>query len=248
MLWFVKLLVAACALVLPAITWADSFRLVTFEYPPYEYTENGEVKGMAVDIVRAAFKLMNHEVSIEVFPWPRCQMLFERGEVDGIFTFFQTDERQAFTLYSKEVVVTQTIALWARKGSSVEFNGDLTRLQAYNFGVTPRTSYGERFDTAMKYGLLRTEPAYSIESNIRKLVKGRIDIWVSNRDGALHELRRLGLNDRVRELKHPIQVVPAYVGFSRLRNHTALRDAFDQAIIQLKQSGVYDSLVNKYAH
>lgn len=245
-MWFSKLLLA-CALAATGGVWADTFKLVTFEYPPYEYTENGEVKGMAVDIVREAFKLMNHEASIEVLPWPRCQVLFERGEVDGIFTFFQNDERQAFTLFSKEIVVTQTIALWTLKNTAIEFNGDLTRLQPYNFGITPKTSYGERFDTAVKYELLRTEAAHSIESNIRKLVNGRIDIWVSNRDGAHHELKRLGLIGLVRELKHPIQVVPAFMGFSKLRNHTALRDAFDQALATLKRTGAYDAIVGKYA-
>ncbi len=239
-------ILVAWAMVLPCMVWADTYRLVTFEYPPYEYTENGEVKGMAVDIVRAAFKGMNHEVTIEVYPWPRAQMLFERGEVDGIFTFFQNDERQAFTLYSKEVVVNQTISLWVLKKSPIEFNGDLTRLQPYRFGITPKTSYGERFDTAIRYELLRTEPAASIESNILKLLKGRIDIWVSNRDGALHELKRLGLSHLVRELKHPIQVVPAYVGFSKLRKHTALRDRFDEAVAALKQSGAFDAIVRQY--
>ena len=244
-MWFSKLLLA-CALATTGAAWADTFKLVTFEYPPYEYTENGEVKGMAVDIIRAAFKLMNHEASIEVLPWTRCQVLFERGEVDGIFTFFQNEERQAFTLFSKEVVVTQTIALWTMKNTKIEFNGDLTRLQPYNFGITPKTSYGERFDTAIKYGLLRTEPAASIESNIRKLVNGRIDIWVSNRDGAHHELKRMGLFGKVRELKQPIQVVPAFVGFSKLRKHAALRDAFDQALATLKQTGAYDAILRQY--
>lgn len=159
-MWFPNFLIA-CAMACPCITWADSFRLVTFEYPPYEYTENGEVKGMAVDIVREAFKLMNHEAVIEILPWPRCQVLFERGEVDGIFTFFQNDDRQAFTLYSKEVVVTQTIALWVLKNTKIEFNGDLTQVQPYQFGIASKTSYGERFDTAIKYGLLHTEVAAS---------------------------------------------------------------------------------------
>lgn len=244
-MWFVRFLMV-CVMAFPVGAWAETFKLVTFEYPPYEYTENGEAKGMAVEIVREAFKLMNHEVSIEVLPWARCQVLFERGEVDGIFTFFQNAERQPFTLYSKEVVVTQTISLWVPLSSTIEFNGDLTRLQGYRFGVTPKTSYGERFDTAVKYELVRTDPALTIESNIRKLLKGRVDIWISNRDGAQHELKRLGMSGLVRELKHPIQVVPAYVGFSKLRNHSALRDAFDQALAALKQNGVYDSVVRKY--
>ena len=238
--------VLAFALTLSCAARADAFKLVTFEYPPYEYTEDSEIKGMAVDVVREAFHAMGHTLSIESLPWARAQMLFERGDVDGIFTFFQNDERQAYTLYSREPVVSQTIALWVLKDSPIEFSGDLTKLQAYSFGITPKTSYGERFDTAIKYELLRTDAAQSIEGNIRKLLSRRIDIWVSNRAGAVHELKRLGLWDQVRELKQPIQVVSAFVGFSKVRNHAALRDAFDQALLQLKHSGTYDRLLRKY--
>ncbi len=50
-MWFSRILLA-CALLSSSTVWADTFKLVTFEYPPYEYTENGETKGMAVEIVR----------------------------------------------------------------------------------------------------------------------------------------------------------------------------------------------------
>ncbi len=244
-MWLTKLVLAA-ALMVSSAAQADTYRLVTFEYPPYEYTEDGQVRGMAVDIVREAFRSMGHEVAIESLPWARAQMLFERGDVDGIFTFFQSDERQAYTLYSKEQIVTQTIALWVQKDSPIEYGGDLSRLHPYSIGITPKTSYGERFDTAVKCDLLRTDPAPTIEGNIRKLVTGRIDGWVSNRDGAVHELKRLGLSALVRELRQPLQVVPAYVGFSKVRNHLALRDGFDQALQKLKQSGAYEKLLRKY--
>ncbi len=245
MLWLTNI-VLALALTLSCSAQAETFKLVTFEYPPYEYTEDGGVKGMAVDVVREVFHAMGHDVAIESLPWARAQMLFERGDVDGIFTFFQNEERQAYTLYSRELLVTQTIALWVLKGSAIEFGGDLSKLQPYSIGITPKTSYGERFDTAMKYELLRTDPAPTIEGNIRKLVSGRIDVWVSNRDGAIHELKRLGLWGQVRELKQPVQVVPAFIGFSKTRNHAVLRDAFDQALQKLKQSGGYDRLLRKY--
>lgn len=244
---FIRSWVLGLAMVLPASALAETYKLVTLEYPPYEYTEDGKIKGLAVEIVRRAFKLMKHEVIIESYPWARSQRMFENGDVDGIFTFFRTPEREQFALFGREAVITQTISMWVLKSSNTEFNGDLTKLDGHTFGVVNKTSYGERFDTAVKYGLLRTEVANSIESCIGKLLAGRTDIWVSNRHGAIHELRRLGKLDAVKELKQPLQEVPAFVGFSKKRNHTALRDAFDQALATLKQSGVYETLLEAYA-
>jgi polar amino acid transport system substrate-binding protein len=232
--------------ILQAGAMAETVKLVTFEYPPYEYTEGGEIKGIAVAVIRETFKLMEMDVTIQAYPWSRSQAMFENGEVDGIFTFFRNSEREGYTLFTKEAVVNQTISLWVSKDSRIEFNGDLTKLQPYVIGVTPRTSYGERLDATIKYGLLRTEAANTIESNIRKLIAGRIDIWVSNRDGARHELQRLGLLDSVKELKQSIQVVPAFVGFSKSRQGKALRDGFDDALGKLKRNGMYETLINKY--
>jgi polar amino acid transport system substrate-binding protein len=245
-----KLSLGFCSLALlavPLAAIADTYKLVTLEYPPYEYTENGKVKGLAVEIIKEAFKLMKHEVTIQSYPWARSQAMFEAGDVDGIFTFFKTPAREQFTLFGNEPVVNQPISLWVQKDAKIEFDGDLTKLKAYSFGVVNKVSYGDKFDAAVKEGGLRTDSANTIDSSIEKLVAGRIDIWVSNRYGAVHDLKRMGKLANVRELTPPIQETAAYVGFSKKRNHTALRDDFDKALLNMKQSGAYESLLKKYA-
>lgn len=232
---------------LPMAAFGGTYKLVTLEYPPYEYTEGGQVKGLAVDVIREAFKLMNHQVVIDVYPWARSQKMFEDGEVDGIFTFFKTPAREAFTLFGNEAVVTQPITFWVLKDSKIDFDGDLSKLKSYSVGVVNGTSYGAKFDAAVKDGLIRTDGANSIENSIDKLAAGRFDIWVSNRYGAVHELKRTGKLALVRELKTPIQETPAYVGFSKKRNLTALVDEFDKALATMKKNGTYDKLVQKYA-
>jgi polar amino acid transport system substrate-binding protein len=246
MLKIKQFLALTVLVIIHAQAMAQTVKLVTFEYPPYEYTEGGLIKGIAVDVIQETFKLMKVDVTVQAYPWSRSQAMFENGEVDGIFTFFRNSEREKYTLFSKEAVVTQTISLWVSKDSRIEFNGDLTKLQTYVIGVTPRTSYGERFDSTIKHGVLRTESANTMENNIRKLIAGRIDIWVSNRDGARHELQRLGLLGSVKELKQSIQVVPAFVGFSKSRQGEALRDEFDDALGKLKRNGIYETLISRY--
>lgn len=225
---------------------AGSYKLVTLEYPPYEFTENGQVKGLAVEVIREAFKAMNHEVTIEVYPWARAQALFKNGEVDGIFTFFKTPEREEFTLFGKEPVVVQPISFWALKDTKIEFDGDLSKLKTHTIGVVNKTSYGELFDTATKDGVLKIAAGNSIEQCINMLTHGHTVIWISNRYGAIYELKRTGNLGAVRELSPPVQEVFAYVGFSKKRGLTSLRDDFDKALIQLKKSGSYDKILKNY--
>ena len=52
----------------------NDFRLMTEEYPPYNFTENGVVKGICVDVLAEVLKDMGSSKTakdIEVLPWAR---------------------------------------------------------------------------------------------------------------------------------------------------------------------------------
>jgi polar amino acid transport system substrate-binding protein len=230
-----------------SIALADSYRLVTLEYPPYEYTENGVVKGVAVDIVKETFKLMGHDAKIEIWPWSRSLEMLKNGDADGIFTFFKTSEREKYTYFSQEIMPPQKITLWTRKGSDIVFNGDLASLKKYRIGVVRKTSYGEKFDTAVKNGSVKVIESYTIEECIKQLANNRIDIWVSNHRGAVYELKKQGKSGELREIPQHIQETPTYVGFSRKLKLENLKNEFDSALIKLKKSGKYDKIIREYS-
>jgi polar amino acid transport system substrate-binding protein len=228
--------------------FARSYTLVTLEYPPYEYTENGQVKGIAVEIVREAFRLMGHEAVIQVYPFKRSIEMFKRGEADAIFTFFKTPEREEFTLYSNEVVVLQSITLWVRQDSPITYNDDFSSMSQYHFGVIRGVSYGEKFDAQARAGKLNLDTVDSASSAMDMLVASRFDIWVSNHFGAVYELKRAGLFESVKELTPPVQEQLTYVGFSKVKNLGELRDQFDKTLKILKRNGFYDAVLDKYRH
>jgi len=228
---------------LGATALAATYRFVTLEYPPYEYSENGIIKGVAVEIVTETFKLMGHDVKIEIWPWARSIEMLKDGEADGIFTFFKTPEREEFTHFSKEIIIPQKISLWVRKDSKIVFNGELSSLQKYRFGVVRKTSYGDKFDAAVANGTLRAYEAYTIEESVKQLINNRIDIWVTNYDGGIFLLKKTGNYKEVKELKPSIQDIPSYVGFSKKRNLEGLRNDFDKALGKLKKSGRYDKIL-----
>jgi len=244
-----SLLIAAFAFMVSLFSspaTAASYRLVTLQYPPYEYVEDGEVKGLAVEIVREVFKLLKHEINIEVYPWARSIEMLKNGEADGIFTFFKTPEREAFTLYSKEVFLMQKMALWTRNDSTISFSGDLAELSKFRIGTVRKTSYGSVFDQAAANGSIKALESYTIEECIKQLLNGRLDFWVSNYHGALYQLKQAGISEQVKMLKPFIEDIPTYIGFSKKKMLAKLRDEFDRAFIELKRSGRYDEILRHY--
>jgi polar amino acid transport system substrate-binding protein len=240
---------AAGALLLAGLAvpaWAAPYRFVTGEYPPYIYQRDGQLTGAAVDIIREVFRTLGKDVSFEIYPWARSMQMFQAGEVDAIFSYFRTPEREAYTHYSRQALFSQPITLWVPRASRLESPAPLAKLPVLTIGVVHMISYGTTFDEAVRRGALRTEVSYTPESCINNLLAGRYDAWVSNHYGAVYSLRKAGRLEEVRELLPPLQEAPAYVGFSRARDLGALRDAFDRGLAQLKESGKYHQILDSY--
>jgi polar amino acid transport system substrate-binding protein len=224
-----------------------ALELVTLQYPPYEFLEEGEVKGVAVEIVKEVFKRMQRPINITMYPWDRSLDMIKKGEADAIFTIFKTPERELFADYSHEVLMPQIISLFVRHDSNIVFDGDLSKLSMYTFGVVRRVSYGSIFDEAVKNGVIRNiEISETGEENMNKLLQGRCDILLSNRYGALDIVKSMQKMDQVKELTPALQSVPSYIAFSKKRPLASLRDECDIIVRKMKDDGTYDRIIRAY--
>ena len=148
----------------------------------------------------------------------------------------------------------QIMSLFVREDSNIIFDGDLSKLNKYKFGVVRAFSYGKVFDTAVKDGVLtKIEKVNSVKQNIKKLLAGRFDILVSNKYGALDVLQQInkeakksGKRYRLKELATNLQNVPSYILFSKKNKLSAIRDKFDVILTQMKKDGSYDKIINSY--
>ena len=241
-----KFLFVIITVLLSSNLYAQTLKLVTLEYPPYEYTHKGKVKGMAVDIVKLIFREMNQPITIEVLPWARAIKYIENGDRDAIFTAFKNSTREKFADYSTELI-PQTVSLFVRKDSTIKFEGDLAELSSYSIGVVRKVSYGKLFDNAVSLKILtKIEPVNDGTQNFRRLLKGRVDMVVSNQYGGLHILKQLGKSDEVVELQTILQSIPSYIAFSKKRNLSDIRDKFDTILKKLKEDGRYQKIINSY--
>jgi polar amino acid transport system substrate-binding protein len=241
-------LLALCGARHRAAAAAPPLRLLTGQYPPYEYEEDGQARGMVVEIVREAFRRAGRPVQVEVMPWARALQETQAGRADGLFAAVKTPERERQLAYTQEPLVPLVVSLFVRQGAAVRYEGPLAPLAGLRFGVVNRFSNGALFDGAVAAGTLpHVEVANSTESNIRKLLAGRIDVMVNNRYGARYHLRRLGLQGQVQELPMPVDASPSYLALSRLRDDAALRAAFDKALAAMKADGSFQRIVDAHS-
>ena len=241
------LLIAFILSVFSSISYAKTLRLVTLEYPPYEYTENGQLKGIAVEVIKRTFKEMNQPITIEVLPWARAMRYIKDGSRDAVFTAFKNPERVRFADFSKQVLMQQAVSLFVRRDSDIEYDGDLRKLNHLSLGVVRKISYGLKLDTAIKKQFFRrVEEANEGTQNFGLLLNKRVDMVASTKYGGYHILKKLKRATDVKELPVSIQDLPSFIAFSKVRNLTKTRDEFDSALAKLKASGEYQKIIDDY--
>jgi polar amino acid transport system substrate-binding protein len=233
---------------LPFSAHGETYTCVSFEYPPLIYKgADGHTEGLAVDIVSHVLRKLGHAVHIELYPWGRALALAKQGETDCIFTLYHSPERELFLDYSNEAIVPQIIYLYARKGVTVSFDGDLSSIKGFHVGTAHKVNYGPKFEEARPR--LVIDEAATIEQNFRKLAMGRVDLVPSNLYTALSTLTSPSLRkyaDHIVRLPTPLETVLSHIAFPKARKHMALRDSFDAEFRKFVASGEYRRLLAQY--
>jgi polar amino acid transport system substrate-binding protein len=226
---------------------AEGLVLVAADSRPTAYMENGQPKGILVDVVTEAFRRSGRSVSIQLMPWARCIEKVRDGKVDGIFSVFRLPDREAFLAYSDVPVITQVEAFFVHKDSNIRFDGNLSNFSNLRVGVIRDTSYGLEIDKMMKDGIWRNvTQTNSVESLVSMLAAKRIDLSPSYRHVFLDTAKRNGMQDAFRELTPPGQSIPSFLAFNKKRDYAKTIVEFDKALTSMKADKSFDAIFAKY--
>lgn len=233
----------------PQANAAGTLRCVSLDYPPLIFAgADGKPQGIAVDVVNEVMSRAGWKVELEVLPWARALNLMQQGERDCIFTIFKTPERETFLDFSRKPLLQQPISLYAHKDSSIQFRGDLSKLNSKKWVVVRAVNYGEQFEAA-KAGL-KIDQAYTPTQAFLLVGNRHVDLTISNDYLAAYQLSTDAseIANNVVQLQPPVDVVKSYIGFAKGKHGEALR-AFDSNIDQVVRAdgGIrFKRILDKY--
>lgn len=75
------------------------------DFPPYEFKDvNDKPRGILVQIVQTLFKRADIQLVLKYLPFKRAYKSTERGEIDGLFNFYKTENRLASFDYTEPII------------------------------------------------------------------------------------------------------------------------------------------------
>ena len=120
-------------------------------------------------------------------------------------------------------------------------------MRGIRIGATLQFSYGEEFDAAEAAGIIQTRRVPSDETNLKKLLKGRIDVFPGDVMVTNAQIQdTFSQEDAALFTHHPksIHEKPFYLMLSKkVARHERMRDLFNEGLKRLKESGRYDQII-----
>jgi polar amino acid transport system substrate-binding protein len=241
-----RLLSTAIALLLtiPGISHAERITAIGDPWPPF-LSPDLLNQGIALEIVRAAFKVKGHEVEMKFAPWARALYYVKQGRVDILVGTWMTKERTEFLNYS-DVYLVNNIKFIKRIGDSFEFDG-LASLNGKTVGTVRAYGYSNEFIKADNFN---KEETNSFIMNLKKLTASptRLDLILEDEIVA-----RTLIAKKAPDLKNKIAFSTTTLSRNTLHVTSGLKNPKNQKIISdfnnglavIKENGVYDSILKK---
>ncbi len=162
--------------------------LITEKAAPNSYEENGELTGRAVEIVQAVLKEVEMEgLKIEVYPWARGYHMLETKKNIALFGTVRSEARENLFKWAGPIS-EYSINLYKLKSRKDIEPQSMEDLKKYVVG-------GVRKDQKAQYLASKGfTVSYANEDklNIRKLMRGRIDILSYSPTRLNYDLKELG--------------------------------------------------------
>lgn len=232
-------------LIATAAAGADTLTLVTLEHPPVEYTRNGVSTGRNVDIAQECLKRMGFRSQVLIIPWKRALIMVENGIADAIIDAAHTPERAGFLYYPDEELYVEEWYAFKQKNRDISFDRDLGNLGEFTLGISRGFEYGGKIQEAINGNRFKTiQEVVNNEMNIKKLVRGRFDVFFGVKVTIFHQLKKLGIREKIdlvpmTETGEPylLNASKTYVAFSRKTMTPDMAVQFSGTLKQMKEDG-----------
>lgn len=238
-----RILFAALLACLSFSALGEKLRIVTEPWSPYVIVDNNNhVSGLDYQTTAIVFQRLGIDVQWQFLPWKRCLMMLQQGEADGVLDIFQVSERDDLLLYPSEPLSDVNYVLFQANARPHPFN-TLEDLHGLTVGVSPGYLYSPEFDAS---SLFIREPAPSHEANFGKLIRGRIDLMVTDRIVGQQMIDQLKLRNEVSQLPTVLSHRAQFLALRRNAGMDLLVQRFGAELKRFKHEPEYAQLVARY--
>lgn len=225
-------LVLACS----GFAQAEPLKLLTEEYPPYNFSADGKPDGASVEQADLIMKALGVEYSIEILPWARAFSMAESQPATCVFTTGHDDERSARFKWVMPLLADRMVML--KKAGSPVKPLDVEDAKRFTVG-TQREDFSSNY--LRNNNFTKIDLAADMEATLKKLLSGRIDLMMTS-EKTFETMRAEG-----RQVEAALTLDGKLYGFAcNLAVPDATITAMQAELDRLIKDGTQDRIFEKY--
>jgi polar amino acid transport system substrate-binding protein len=223
----------------------DDLVIMTEQYPPYNFEENGKPMGISVDTMvlileKAGSKLKRED--IKILPWARGYKNALTKPNTCLFSTTRTEEREHLFKWVGPVGITK-IAVIAKKSRKIKIMAT-EDLNNYRIGVINEDIAAQTLEL-LGIRKKQLDKVAHTKQNIKKLIADRIDLWGYGENVAKWELKANGFDPSDYETVYVLKTKELYFAFHKSTSDELINRL--QAILdQIKSEGEYKKILDSY--
>lgn len=212
-------------------------RLYTEHYPPFSMETETGVSGINTELLLKAFEQLGLQVEVFVEPWGRAQAWSLQFDNSCLFSAARTTERELMYQWVGPLS-TERISLFSLADDDILL-ASLMDADQYRIGGQQRDFYTEwMIDQGLEVDAMAGDG-----SNVERLLRGRIDLWIAGHIGGPFMAASQGA-----------EVSSAYIADEGLELWLACNPALssdlvqrlDDAIADLVSDGTLEAIKKRY--
>ena len=215
------------------------------DWYPFSGVVNGQLRGMGVDIVRAAFAATGVNIELDVVPYARCLELTRQGKYVACFDTVRNRVTEADFQWPHAPLFRPEIGIYAHRLSG-EHGVNVGSLAGKRVAVTRAYEYGEAFDTMSGVDRIVTDrDAYGF----RMLAARRADYMLAYVRVADYVLAHAAkdVSDQIVLVGMAAQV-DIYLAFSRTHPQAGkYLDLFERGFAMIERDGTWRAIEKRWA-
>jgi len=225
---------------------AEKLVFLGAEYPPYEYREGQELKGLSIELLQEIFILLNNPRNdIKLIPWKRAYETALTQKNTIVFSTLRTQEREKLFYWIGPIYVDSFGLFKLKKRHDIVIN-TLEDAKKYKVGTVNGTA-SEKI--LISKGFTKHNHISSMthtSQNVKMLLFGRVDLIVSSESRLAFALKDKGQS--ASKVSNAYTIDNKNIGYFAFNINTEQDtiQKFKQAYDTLVKNGTYQRLLSKY--
>jgi len=222
---------------------APPLRIITEQWPPFNYSEGGEIKGFSTEVVKLVMKELNLDYKFEILPGGRGLKILNSGPRVMFYSFIMTPERKPLYKWIGPFG-GQSLYFYKRKSSKLQIT---TLEDAMKVRRVCCRDKGLIYSSLKMAGFKNLDVGVNPEGIYLKTIQGRCDLAIGETAwGVAYWLKKSNVSPDLLE-QTPVKVIssPLYIVVSKdVPDKEVL--LWQQALEKVRSSSEYSKLYHTY--